>query len=96
MASLVINALTTIMIANATQNSHCWSVPDAPRIMTAIGALGGKKVRKYDIGCGGVVRLLIKNIGRIVRMIMTLEKELASLAVGETAPIATQNEVNRK
>ena len=61
-----------------------------------IGALGGKYVRKYAMACGSPVSALMKKSGKIVRIIITLENELASFAVGETAPIATQNAVNKK
>ena len=83
------------MSARPTQNSHGARLPNTPRNMMVIGALGGKYVRKYAMACGSPVSALMKKSGKIVRIIITLENELASFAVGETAPIATQNAVNK-
>ncbi len=48
------------------------------------------------IVCGDEVNEPMKNIGKMVKTTITEENELASLAVGETAPIVIHSAVKRK
>lgn len=89
-ATIKITTVVTVMLPNPMTALAIDSVPKAFSVINSTGAVNGKYINTITISVvGSDITVLKKKNGVTNNMIGTDIKELASLAVGVAAPIAT-------